>query len=261
MFAIPKTHDLAVNKIITLIKDGEENRFASCSSDTKIFIWNLYKPKQIKTPLMILEGHSQAVKNIIQIANQDLIVSASRNETGKEIKGEVKIWNIEQANPDNPEPLINNQPLQTFENIVVGYQNSLIEITKLEGDEIKNGDLMCGCIDGTVCILKKNPNSFDYQLTQKIQHPWFTIKTANDKITGGGVSAFNLLQDGSVIAGCPNGGFVQIYLNKKSAYEILGQIQKEIINDNIVAFANIKIKDRIFYYAVTYSGKLIEYNI
>lgn len=278
---IKDAHQESINKLITLtvgkLKVDEKiipDRFASCSDDRTIKIWNLYKPNQTKYPLMKIEGHNEAVKCIVQIAGQNLIVSSSVDNLGNEdlnsIHGEVKIWDISGAKIDNLETIILTECRQSWP-IKCGYMNSIVEVTGFKDKEITNGDIICGSIDGSIYILKKQLHEFKYVNAQKISHGWFKDASDYYPITGGGVSAFNVLQDGSIIVGCPNGKFIQI-VNKKDQegntyYEplkndkivTLGKSEEDRVD--VIAFTNIKIGDRIYYYAAFMNGAIIQYSI
>lgn len=92
-----------INKVIPI----SNNRFAFCSLDETIRVWQSKEPyKEIK----ILQGHTDAVRCIIQLKGKEKLVSGSWDQT-------IRIWN-----------LMNYICEKSIPNVDCGERNGIIEI-------------------------------------------------------------------------------------------------------------------------------------
>ena len=92
-----------INKVIPI----SNNRFAFCSLDETIRVWQSKEPyKEIK----ILQGHTDAVRCIIQLKGKEKLVSGSWDQT-------IRIWN-----------LLTYICEKSIPNVDCGERNGIIEI-------------------------------------------------------------------------------------------------------------------------------------
>ena len=101
-------HKSFINKVIPL----QDGNFASCSTDTAIFIWNSKPPYNKLSELL---GYKSEVTSIIQMKNKKIVSTCGNKDNGK-----LKIWDLDENY------II--KKVETISNCFCYSINSLIEI-------------------------------------------------------------------------------------------------------------------------------------
>ena len=172
-----QAHDHWVIKIIPLTG----NRMASCSKDKKIKIWKSDAPFDLVSTLL---GHTFWVNSIIQLKDQDILVSGSSG-----MDGTIRVWS-----------LVSYECIQVICNVCCCYRNGLLEFENkvivggqkrikivnltsykidhmIEDDNLgfvsafgilRDGSVLCGC--GAGKLFQLNPNSYSCYLVKENAH-------------------------------------------------------------------------------------------
>jgi len=109
-------HESFINKIISL----QDGNFASCSEDKLIYIWNSQPPYEKKCTLA---GHISEVTSIIQLKNEKIISTSSKNKDGV-----MKIWTLDLIKLNNGETEYKIIKQDTMHEVFCHCINSLVEI-------------------------------------------------------------------------------------------------------------------------------------
>ncbi|MCQ2820430.1 MAG: WD40 repeat domain-containing protein [archaeon] len=292
---LKKAHEKAINKLINLKNNKEKPKFASCSDDGSIKIWDQKKYKC----LMKINAHEGLVKSIIEIENAEgkEIIASLGND------GKIKFWDISKSNipEDQKEPselqledcigevnVFNDQNSLGYDEPDY-YLNALFFVDKIIEEDIplpKEKTILCGSNDGHIYVIKFDIGTLKIIKKYGIKNKLFGVE--DNYMTGGGVCSFiKLHNDGSILCGCPEGNIVQLVESlkdqnnsndkeealvlldpndKKEDFDYRYRIisQRNVLGSDIVAFTSIckgKGNEKKYYYAAGFNGDVILFDV
>ena len=169
LFTIESAHQDSANKVLSLTN----KRFASCSFDNDIKIWKGCTPYSA-IPIAVLTGHTNVVRCIYQLKDEEILVSGSDDET-------IRLWSlityqcittINQVNcyesksiaEDNSHLFIGGYESLTLINKATLLTDMIIkdkEFSMILSFIILSDVALCGCQNGKILIYNKSTNQIE----------------------------------------------------------------------------------------------------
>ena len=199
---IANAHEQWIGKVIKL----RGNRFASCSTDLKIKIWNAIEPYRMIKELV---GHKGYVTCINEMKEKNFLISGS-------VDGELRFWNTKTL---QCESLFKGVNCYTKENIieiennrvVIAEMTSLIVINAIKMiiervvnfnmceniiclNRVKRNYIVCGCKGGKILVID---NHFNEVLNKKIHTKTISnllVYNSHTIISGGFDNRINIFE-------------------------------------------------------------------
>ena len=151
-YTMEGAHDNYITKVISL----PENRFASCSWDSSIKIWNSNDPYKL---IQTLKGHTDHVNSIIFLKGKDKLISGGNDNY-------ICIWNISTYKCEI-----------IMKGVSCSYSNGMIEID--------NNTIMVGG-EKTIVIINVDKNRIERKIKQNnINYVYSLMKLRDGKILCG----------------------------------------------------------------------------
>lgn len=169
VFTIENAHKDSANKVISLTN----KRFASCSFDNDIKIWKGSTPYS-DIPIAVLNGHTNVVRCIYQLKEQEILVSGSDDETLRvwslityqciTTLNKINCYDCHSIAEDNSHLFIGGYEQLTLINKATLVVDMIIkdkEFSMVLSFVILSDVVLCGCQNGKILIYSKITNQIE----------------------------------------------------------------------------------------------------
>ena len=207
--AVLDNHKGKIYKIITLSENSSSDRFASCSTDRTIKIWNIYHPFDL---LVSLPCPCDGIRSIIQLTNTNIILASSDNCTINKI--------------------------DIFSQTCLGIVKMIGYLSLQEMIELKNGKIAVGCALIRIIVI--------VDINKMVEETYIYGDNLFDEDVGGnwswnGAFSFARLKNNYILCGTCGGGILifeeerfSIQTTKNNVYSFNQEITNiQIISDEM----------------------------